>query len=98
MLRFVFVTLVFIVFYKFASASQCKIGIVVPMQHNAMQEIVSGFKSEMVNRPSLKNCQLNVRNAHGDLSIQRSLILSMLNDGVVIYCLLVRKLHRWLCQ
>ncbi len=82
MLRFIFVTLVFIFSHSLVFASQCKIGIVVPMQHNAMQEIVSGFKAEITNRPALKDCQLKVRNAHGDLSIQRALILSMLNDGV----------------
>lgn len=82
MLRFIFVTLVFVFFHNFVFASECKIGIIVPMQHNAMQEIVSGFQSEMAKRPSLKNCQLKVRNAHGDLSIQRALILGMLNEGV----------------
>ena len=82
MLRFVLVTLCFLFSHKFVFAGQCKIGIVVPMQHNARQEIVNGFKAEMANRASLKDCQLKVRNAHGDLSIQRALILSMLNDGV----------------
>lgn len=82
MLRFIFAILVFVFFHNFVFASECKIGIVVPMQHNAMQEIVSGFQSEMSKKTSLKNCQLKVRNAHGDLSIQRALILGMLNDGM----------------
>ena len=81
MLRFIFITLIFVFSHSLVFASQCKVGIVVPMQHNAMQEIVSGFQSEMAKRPSLKNCQLKVRNAHGDLSIQRALILSLLNDS-----------------
>jgi len=49
------------------------IGILVPIEHKALQEIVGGFK-QVISEHYAKSVVFNVQNAHGDLKLQRSII------------------------
>src|SRR5260221_914907 len=58
-----------------------KIGVIVPMQHTAMEEIVKGLKETL--EPHLsKGDEIIVKNANGDQTLQHQIIKQMLNSGV----------------
>jgi putative ABC transport system substrate-binding protein len=63
-----------IIVTKKKNITPIKVGVILPIQHQAMTEIVRGFtetlKKEHPNRPIL----LLVRNASGDINLQRSII------------------------
>jgi putative ABC transport system substrate-binding protein len=55
------------------------IGIVLPMEHAALREIVDGFK-EQVTKLSSVRVEFVVQNAQGDLNLQRSIIQQFVNQ------------------
>jgi putative ABC transport system substrate-binding protein len=59
-----------------------KIGIVVPMQHVALEDITSGFKKEIANIMGEQKINIQVQNALGDINLQKSAINKFLNDKV----------------
>lgn len=60
------------------NSKQTKIGIIVPIEHTAMQEIVAGF-SETLHEQYQKPVKIKVANAQGDANLQRAIIQQM-ND------------------
>lgn len=60
------------------NSGQTKIGIIVPIEHAAMQEIVAGF-SDTLHEKYQKPVKIKVANAQGDANLQRSIIQQM-ND------------------
>jgi putative ABC transport system substrate-binding protein len=58
-----------------------KIGVIVPMQHTAMEEIVAGLQETL--KPYLSESdEIIVKNANGDQTLQHQIIKQMLNSGV----------------
>ena len=60
-------------------ASHLKIGILIPMEHTALEEIVSGFKTTLA-ADFKKPVVVKVKNAQLDLNIQRAMIQQMRDD------------------
>ena len=50
-----------------------KIGILMPMEHKALQEVIAGFK-ETVNAHFPNGVEFDVQSAQGDIKLQRSII------------------------
>ncbi len=67
------------------AASQAKavpsIGIVVPLEHRAMTEVVNGFKTELAKKYH-HPVTVVVKNAQGDQSLQRSIVSQFKAQGV----------------
>lgn len=57
-----------------------KVGIIVPIEHKAMNEIVSGF-TETLNQEYGHPIKYKVANAQGDLNLQNSIIQQMKAEG-----------------
>ncbi len=69
-------TLLFILSLStFSAYADTKIGIVVPLEHEAMNQIVQGIKEAL----SGEKVEIDVKNAHGDLNMM-STILKQMND------------------
>lgn len=62
-----------------SSANEKKIGIIVPLEHKAMNEIVSGF-TETLNKKYSHPIKIKIANALGDLNLQRAIIAQMKNE------------------
>ena len=60
------------------SKSPIKIGIIEPLQHKAMDEIVSGFKQSLSANYKYP-VVINIENAQGDANLQRAIIQKMQN-------------------
>jgi len=70
-------------FYPKASQEeQIKIGIILPLQHAALEDIVGGFKQEIKNTMGEQKISIYVQNALGDINLQKSAINKFLNDKV----------------
>lgn len=61
-----------------SSQHQKKIGIIIPIQHKAMDEIVAGFE-ETLRAHSHEPLQFQVMNAQSDMNMQRAIISQMKN-------------------
>jgi putative tryptophan/tyrosine transport system substrate-binding protein len=72
----------FFMFLGLLGTSQAaKIGVIVPMQHKAMDEIVEGLKEVL--EPYLSDSdEIVVQNANGEQTLQYQIIKSMLASGV----------------
>lgn len=57
------------------------IGIIIPIEHAALREIVEGFKEE-VTKLSKEPIEFVVQNAQGDLNLQRSIIQQFVNQKI----------------
>lgn len=57
------------------------IGILMPMDHAALREIVSGFKDKLSSL-SKDSLEFKVQNAQGDMNVQRSIIQQFVNQKV----------------
>ncbi|NRB11361.1 MAG: hypothetical protein HRU35_07120 [Rickettsiaceae bacterium] len=57
------------------------IGVIVPLQHNAMNEIVAGIH-EILDPILSSEDKIIVKNANGDPNLQRQIIQQMLDNGV----------------
>lgn len=63
------------------SSSDLKVGIIVPAQHVALDDIVDGFKIQL--SKSLKRpVSIEVQNALGDINMQKSAVNKFINGGV----------------
>lgn len=71
----IFVTLLIFIL-SFNLYAETKIGIVVPMEHEAMHEIVSGFKTTLKNQYT-KSISFKVANAQNDQNLQNAIIRQM---------------------
>ena len=60
------------------------VGILVPMEHRAMDEIVAGFKETLTQRYPGKITFL-VKNAEGDINLQRSILQSFKQKSIDLY-------------
>src|SRR3989338_6008023 len=60
------------------------VGILVPMEHRAMDEIVAGFKETLTQRYPGKITFL-VKNAEGDINLQRSILQSFEQKSIDLY-------------
>jgi putative tryptophan/tyrosine transport system substrate-binding protein len=65
------------------SVDEKKVAIIVPLEHRAMTEIVSGFKKELAKRYHGK-VQLLVKNAEHDPQLEQSIIEQLKSQGVDI--------------
>ena len=61
-----------------AFAAKTNIGIIVPLEHEAMTQIVSGIKESLAD----EDVEFTIKNAHGDTNIMSTIIRQM-NDGDV---------------
>lgn len=61
-------------------SSEKKIGIIVPLEHKAINEIVAGF-TETLQKKYSQPIKIKVANAQGDINIQRAIIQQMKNDN-----------------
>jgi putative ABC transport system substrate-binding protein len=59
------------------------IGVIVPVEHRALQEIVEGL-TETLKKEMTQPYQLKVLNAQGDLTLQKSMILQLAKECDVI--------------
>lgn len=77
------VTLVFLYFYKskMAHEYEFKVGIVVPIKHAALDDIVDGFR-QTLQAEFDGPIKIEVQNGMGDINLQRSAINKFLNDKV----------------
>lgn len=57
------------------------IGIIMPMDHMALREIVEGFKERLL-RDAPQAVQIKVQNAQGDMNLQHSIIQQFINEKV----------------
>ncbi len=63
-----------------ASANEKKIGIIEPIEHKAMDEIVAGFTDTL--RADISSpMQFKVANAQGDINLERAIIQQMKDEG-----------------
>lgn len=62
-----------------SSSNEKKIGIIVPLEHKAMNEIVAGF-TETLQKKYPQPLKIKVANAQGDANIQRAIIQQMKNE------------------
>jgi putative ABC transport system substrate-binding protein len=63
-----------------SSTNEKKIGIIIPIEHKAMNEIVSGF-TETLRAQSPYPLKIKAANAQGDLNLERAIIQQMKNEG-----------------
>lgn len=59
-----------------------KIGIVVPLQHAALEDITNGFKQEILSILGEQKVSIHVQNALGDINLQKSALNKFINDKV----------------
>ncbi|MCD6045334.1 MAG: hypothetical protein K0R48_497 [Gammaproteobacteria bacterium] len=61
-----------------------QVGIIIPIEHPAMDEITRGFKETLA--ASLKqSVEFQVMRTQGDVNLQRSMILQLQNKGIDLY-------------
>lgn len=58
------------------------VGIVLPIQHAALDDIVRGFQSELITKLGADRVKISVQNALGDINLQKSAINKFLNEHV----------------
>jgi putative ABC transport system substrate-binding protein len=63
-----------------SATNEKKIGIIIPIEHQAMNEIVSGF-SETLRALSPYPLKIKAANAQGDINLERAIIQQMKNEG-----------------
>lgn len=63
-----------------SSSNQKKIGIIVPIEHKAMNEIVAGF-TETLRENYPVPVKIKVANAQGDINLERAMIQQMRNEN-----------------
>lgn len=61
-----------------SEAPSKKVGIIVPIEHKALNEIVAGFEASL-RQHSQQPITFKVENAQGDMNLQRAMILQMKN-------------------
>jgi len=66
----------FVLFFNISFAQAAKIGIIVPLEHEAMNQIVLGIEESLKDT----DAEIEVKNAHGDANIMASLIKQMRDD------------------
>jgi ABC-type uncharacterized transport system substrate-binding protein len=59
-----------------APTQEKRIGIIVPIEHQSLDDIVAGFKDTLLQKTSLP-LQFKVANAQGDINLQRAIIQQM---------------------
>lgn len=59
-----------------------RIGVIVPIENKALDEIVTGFTETLHEKN--KDIDINVQNAQGDLNLERAIISQMNTEGVLI--------------
>jgi|SRR5579885_320111 putative ABC transport system substrate-binding protein len=62
------------------SSGEKKIGIIVPIEHKAMNEIVAGF-TETLRASTSVPFRIKVANAQGDINLERAIIQQMKNEN-----------------
>lgn len=86
MLRLVFITLFAFLSFSNVYASASKVAIIVPMEHEAMSQIVAGI-NESLSLPNISTQNLpniSVQNAQGDSNIQLALIKQMKDYDILM--------------
>ena len=85
--HFSFLFLLFIVFLGLTACQsheeQKKIGIILPLQHKAMDDIVTGFK-ETLKAEYPKQLEFKIANAQNDMNLQRAIIQQMKDEKLDI--------------
>lgn len=77
----------FLIISSLAHASENKkttIGIIVPMQHAALTDMVTGFKDELT-KLGKHDCEIKVMNAQGDLSMQMAILQNLIENKCDIF-------------
>ena len=69
----------FFAFSEKQSESQYVVGVILPMQHEALNQITDGLKKELEQTMG-KSVTLKVKNAQGDPNIQRAIIEQLVRD------------------
>jgi putative ABC transport system substrate-binding protein len=66
-----------------SDSNAVKVGVIVPIEHKAMDEIVDGFKASL-EKQYAKPVKVKVANAQGDANIQRAQIQQMRDQGYAV--------------
>jgi len=61
------------------------IGVIVPMEHSALNDIVAGFQDTIEQSVNGKNTEIIVKNAQGDMNLQRAIIQQMQAQQLDMY-------------
>lgn len=75
---------VLLYFLPRGSTEGLRIGLVVPVQNVALDDIVDGFKKEMAAQFAGRAISIDVQNALGDINLQKSAFNKFINDKVDI--------------
>jgi len=70
------------IFYPKSKSAAYNIGIVLPIAHVALDDIVSGFQSELLKEMGGEKVNIEVQNALGDINLQKSAINKFINQHV----------------
>ncbi len=77
MLLFIRLVVTSFILFSYLQAFAVKIGVVVPLEHRSMNQIVSGIRESL---SDIDDLELIVKNAHGDATIMLSVIKQMKDD------------------
>lgn len=66
---------------KQKAKAQYTIGLLMPMDHAALRDIVAGFQETLKNASNLP-IEIEVKNSHGDMNVQRSILQQFINQKV----------------
>ena len=69
----------FLAFSEKRSKSQYVVGVILPMEHEALNQITQGIKEELEKKMG-KSVVLKIKNAQGDSNIQRAVIEQLVRD------------------
>ncbi len=58
------------------------VGVVMPINHIALDDIVNGFQGELIDRLGENKLRIEVQNAMGDINLQKSSINKFINEKV----------------
>lgn len=72
-------SLFFIHHHHHSAKGVTRIGIILPIEHQALREIVAGFTNEIKNRYA-KPVEIKVENAQGDPSLMRAIVTQMRDE------------------
>lgn len=69
-------------FYPKSARESLKVGLVMPVQNVALDDIVDGFKSELTSLHKGRPIEFGVQNALGDINLQKSALNKFINEKV----------------
>lgn len=66
------------------SSKPITIGILMPMEHAALRDIIKGFEESLLKHYSARPIQFDIQNAQGDIKLQRAILEKFVGNSVDI--------------